>query len=344
MQLTVPPLKIAFLDVGHGDSIVILLPKNSDAQKAIVIDTPDFKITKKFLDENNVESLELVVISHSHLDHSSGIVPLIEKFVEEEKEVKKLCYIPDRINHKENQKKYENLMRSLVQLDDNNQDLFTINPMIDGGQHEKVLLNNNKYLKLSVLYPSNSDLTKALTVNNCNDTSVVLLLEYNGHKILLPGDLESNGWQRLIKELEKTNVIEGCEIIKMPHHGAYYDKMVNHVSTEEIIDLISPRIAIISSTQNDKYQHPAVDTLDMLKVKKVTTYCTQVTEACHENRFVIKETLLKELAVKSMNYNSNWCPCSGDIVVSIGEKIEVYPSSELTRRVKLNFQNPRCQI
>ena len=92
------PIKIAFLDVGHGDSIVIILPDKSQEKRAIVIDTPDYKKTIDFLEKNNVKIIEMVLISHFDSDHSKGISALIKHFNKDDRNVNRVYYSLDRIS------------------------------------------------------------------------------------------------------------------------------------------------------------------------------------------------------------------------------------------------------
>lgn len=54
-------LKVAFLEVGHGDSIVIIYP---DGTTATVIDTPNSKLTFDFLEQNGITYIDWAIVSH----------------------------------------------------------------------------------------------------------------------------------------------------------------------------------------------------------------------------------------------------------------------------------------
>ena len=70
-------IKVAFLSVGHGDSTVIIFPGR---KTGAVIDTPKAQITLDYLLDNSIDHLKWIMISHSHVDHVSGIIELIESF------------------------------------------------------------------------------------------------------------------------------------------------------------------------------------------------------------------------------------------------------------------------
>ena len=339
--MSIAPLKVAFLNVGHGDSIVIILPqKENEAKRAIIIDSPNCIVTKHFLDKNDIKILELVIISHSHLDHSKGIVPLVEKFIEEGKEIKRLVYKPDTINYGSEQSKYKKLMRSLVTISDDN-GIYPINPIIE--ELEKIIYNDvQTNFKISILYPNITDLADAIGRNNCNDTSTVIEVEYNGFKVLLPGDLESKGWYRLYKKLKPTIADVGWQVLKLPHHGDYYFLSEEMLCTEQILDFVKPKIGIISSAQNDNYQHPDINTVNKLKEKSINIYCTQVTDICHCKRDEVKSNIMSILEARDFSENSECCPCSGDIIVAISDKIEIEPSNKCMTSIKKLFEYPKC--
>lgn len=70
-------LSVTFLDVGQGDSAVVRLPD----KRVIVIDTGRTgKETAAYLAYEGMRSIDALVISHVHPDHSGGLGYLMEKF------------------------------------------------------------------------------------------------------------------------------------------------------------------------------------------------------------------------------------------------------------------------
>lgn len=340
--MTLPSLKIAFLDVGHGDSIVIILPDNNVNKRAVVIDTPNHRKTIEFLEMNNVKTLELVLISHFDTDHSKGVSALIKHFMKDDREVKKISYKGDRISRsKEEHKNYRNLLSQLISFDRIHND-FTIVPIIQGSE-KPIKFSDIDDLCLSILYPRQSDFEDACLRGNCNDTSTVIMVNYHGKKVLLPGDLESKGWFNLIEKEKKYKKDTTCDVLKLPHHGDYYfEGGIEELGTKQILDLVCPKMAIISTAQNEKYKHPSVDTITLLRDKSIDMYCTQVTDICHADRKGIKQSIFQELACSSENYINSWCPCSGDIILTIDNEVNIEPSCAKMKKIKLLFDNPQC--
>ena len=64
--------------------------------------------------------------------------------------------------------------------------------------------------RLDVLHPPQTGVQ-----GNDNANSVVLTAEYFGHRVILPGDLESPGLDRLLARQPL-----GCDVLLAPHHGS----------------------------------------------------------------------------------------------------------------------------
>lgn len=132
-------------------------------------------------------------------------------------------------------------------------------------------------------------------------------------------------------------------MLKLPHHGDFYfEGGIDELGTSQILDLACPKMAIISTAQNEKYKHPSVDTITLLTEKSIEMYCTQVTDICHVDRECIKQLIFQELAYSSENYINSWCPCSGDIIVTIGNEVNIKPSCVKMKKIRSLFDNPKC--
>jgi hypothetical protein len=53
-----------------------------------------------------------------------------------------------------------------------------------------------------------------------NNTSVILLLEVAGHKLLLPGDAQIENWAYALSEPKWTRLLQGVNLYKVGHHGS----------------------------------------------------------------------------------------------------------------------------
>lgn len=80
-----------------------------------------------------------------------------------------------------------------------------------------------------------------------NNLSLVVFIEYNGFKILFPGDLEVKGWLALLDREDFRNELAGIDILVASHHGR------ENGYCPEVFDYCSPRAVIMSdkSIQHD---------------------------------------------------------------------------------------------
>ena len=82
--------QVAFLEVGHGDSIVIIYP---DGLTATIIDTPNSKLTFDFLEKHGIVHVDWAIVSHGDGDHYRGIASLVANLQNSGVAVSKLGYI-----------------------------------------------------------------------------------------------------------------------------------------------------------------------------------------------------------------------------------------------------------
>jgi competence protein ComEC len=96
---------------------------------------------------------------------------------------------------------------------------------------------------------------------NSNETSPLCLAHLNyGKNLFLTGDagFASENWL-MQKNLKNLSV----DILKVGHHGSRFS------SSSPFLDLVNPKIALISAGRKNRYQHPHQEVLDRLNEKKM---------------------------------------------------------------------------
>lgn len=337
----VSPLRIAFLDVGHGDSIVLSITDSMGLKRAIIVDTPNVIKTKNYIIENKIDVVDYIIITHFHKDHYSGINSLIESLVSKGIDVKNVCWEKDKVFRvPEEQKDYvmftTKLLESHLRLG-----IGCMSKKFDNNQYKNLELQNVTDLNVDIIYPNNFAANSVFD-SNINNTSTVLRVEYNGFKIILPGDLEGDGWKILKDYIHDENLIK-CDILKMPHHGDYFNKNIKSIGTEELIKYTDPKYAIISTAENKLYNHPDELTVKYLKENNIHVLCTQVTDMCTKTRCEKRDDILKKLNIDVKKYNKNWVPCMGDIILEVDNNIRLVSHEEnIISDIKNTFTNPVC--
>lgn len=234
-------LKISFIDVGQGDSILITTPDN----KHILIDGggkpktqySDFdigeEVLKPYLLKHGIKKLDIVVSTHSHDDHLLGLVPVMKSF-----EVGKFIK-PDAAGDDG----YEPFFKNVF-LKDRNIVSVKRGDVIKVGRH----------VVLHVLNPGDGEADE-------NNSSLVLKVVYGEFSVLLTGDMEAE----IGKVLKNFDI--GCDVLKIPHHGS------RDAMDEEFLDKANPCAAVICVGKNS-FGHPDESILDMIEKRGVKLYRT----------------------------------------------------------------------
>lgn len=76
-----------------------------------------------------------------------------------------------------------------------------------------------------------------------NNSSVVLMLKYRGWKIFFPGDLETDGWEKLLERSDFQTAISGTDFFVTSHHGhkSGYSPQIYEVMGKPCINIVSEK-------------------------------------------------------------------------------------------------------
>lgn len=242
-------LTIYFIDVGQGDSTLIVTPN----YKTILIDgggtefESDFDIGKQTLLPEilgqGITKIDYLLISHFDSDHVGGLLTVLESL-----KVKN-AIISRQIKESKNYKKFLKIVKDKK-----------INVMIVKKDDEICIEKN---LKIDVLWPKREQITD----NVLNNNSIVAKVIYNNFSILFTGDIEKVAEENIIREYKDTNSLTS-NIIKIAHHGSKTS------STEGFLNLVNPKIALIGVGRDNKFGHPNEETIQKLKNMNVKIYRT----------------------------------------------------------------------
>lgn len=90
-----------------------------------------------------------------------------------------------------------------------------------------------------------------------NDASFVIRLRYGAASVLLPGDLEMHGEKALLSRLGPVT------LLKVGHHGSRTS------STAAFLDVLRPRVAVVSSGHPSPFGHPHDEVLDRFAARSI---------------------------------------------------------------------------
>lgn len=236
-------LDIYLIDVGFGDSILIVSPND----KTMLIDssncgTNDKGVSaktqmKNLFSELNIDSFDLGVYTHAHSDHVNGYLNfLFDDYTFD-------AFIGTGLINNPDSSTYQSITAKL------SEQTFPTYYVTTESNTDKFSLWDSD-VDIEVLWP-----VPNYTAYDTNDTSLVLKMSYAGYSIMLTGDATSNVESQLIQRhgVEKLN----CDIYKVAHHTS------NGSSSSNFLSALSPDWAVASFTSN-AYNWPGASTVERL--------------------------------------------------------------------------------
>ena len=257
-------LRIFFIDVGQGDSTLIITPD----KKTVLIDgggSDCFDVGEKvflpYLLDRRILKVDYVLISHFDTDHCGGILTIMEKV-----KVKNII-ISEQAEHSENYERFKKLMiHKKIRL-------------IEVKKGDKIKIG--RYSEFKILFPT----SRLLSENPLNNNSIVAQFNYNNFKMLFTGDIEKLAEQQILKA-EKAEI--RADILKVAHHGSKTS------SIPEFIKAVKPKIALIGVGKNNTFGHPNQQTIKNLENIKCRIYRTDL-----QGEIIIKIDQKGRMNVKS---------------------------------------------
>ena len=139
---------------------------------------------------------------------------------------------------------------------------------------KNIWLNNNKtndleQAILSKINQNNFSKLKIINLNEMvnedeNESSLVLYFKIDQVKILMMGDAPKSVERRIIEQYDFS-----LDILKIGHHGSKTS------SDKSFLAKYNPQYAIISSGRNNRYNHPAPETIETLQELNISYFNTQ---------------------------------------------------------------------
>ena len=213
-------LRCTVLSVGHGTCVVLQLPGGQvwlyDAGRRGSIRS-SVDAVSRYLWSQSIRHIDAVVLSHADVDHYSLVPGLLERFA-----VKRFL-----------------MTHQLLPAHHAGEAWLASHLRKSGIQAELIALGERWQFAsgcvITVLHPD-----AGATYRNDNAGSVVLAITYQGMSILLPGDLESDGLESLLRSPPWA-----AEVVMAPHHGSL------HGDPRRFLDWCRPQWCIVSGSDSD---------------------------------------------------------------------------------------------
>lgn len=264
-------LKVHYIDVGQGDSILVQLP---NGQTSLIDGGPgnSSKTVVNYLKKQNVKKIDYLVVTHPHEDHIGGLPEVIKSF-----DIGKI-YMPE-VTH--TTKAFENLLLAIKNKDKK----ITITKAGD-------VLIDEKNIKYEALAP-NSD-----SYDNLNNYSIVLKLKYKNNAFLFMGDAEKPSEDEILAAGYDIK----ADVIKVGHHGS------NSSSGGKFITNVSPKHAVVSCGKGNSYGHPHKETVNRFTGNNIKLYRTDKDGTIVFTSDGDKITVIKLGTQQKSNNNKNSSP------------------------------------
>ncbi|MCJ7552868.1 MAG: hypothetical protein MUO34_03190, partial [Ignavibacteriaceae bacterium] len=120
------------------------------------------------------------------------------------------------------------------------------------------------------LYILNDDSDDFYSTLSSNYKSGMMKLVYGHYSFLFTGDVERKAEEYYVK---KYGHFLDVDILKVPHHGSKTS------STKPFLDLVSPKISVISVGIKNKFNHPSQDIIERLEDYNTRIYRTDLVGA-----------------------------------------------------------------
>lgn len=228
--------EINLIDVGQGDSTLIVTPKN----KKILIDgggNENYDIGENvlipYLLNKKINQIDYLMISHFDTDHVGGTFKVLEKL-----KVKQVIISQQKEDSSNFQKFLEIAKKRNIKI-----------IVVKAGD----IIQIEKNIYVEVLWPTEK---LEISTNPLNNNSIVAKLIYENTSILFTGDIEAKAEKELVKKYDKNLK---SDILKVAHHGSQTS------STQDFIDKVNPKIALIGVGYKNKFDHPNKEILERLQ-------------------------------------------------------------------------------
>lgn len=225
-------LQIYFVDVGQGDAMIL----NQPGSCAALIDAGPLlnghRVTHA-LQALGIDTLDVVIITHPHLDHFGGLFDLYPRFSIEQ------FYDNGATNPaREYFSDYQTIRQNLPYR------IVTAGDRINCGDISFEVLSPRKTIQ-----PDQS----------LNESSLALMISYSSFRLLQMGDLTGAAESSLLDGIADLN----ADVIKIGHHGAA------DATSDRLLDRVEPTLAIISTSENNWIQAPSPQLIETLKKRGI---------------------------------------------------------------------------
>jgi competence protein ComEC len=240
-------LELTAIDVGQGDSILLVSPQG----RTLLVDAGGIPfwmhseldigedVVSPYLWSRGFHQLDIVALTHAHADHMGGMAAVLANFHPRELWLGVNSPSPE----------LQTLLREAKALRI---------PVVLHKAGDNLDMGGTK---VAVLAPPRDAEEHP---SRPNDESLVIKISYGAMSALLEGDAEKKTEQQVARESPQ------ADLLKVAHHGSATSTI------PELLAAVHPRFAVISVGVRNVYGHPRREVLERLEEAHVITYRTDM--------------------------------------------------------------------
>lgn len=226
-------VQVHFINVGQGDSILILAPGGT---AALIDGGYEGMGLVEYLQAHGVKRITLMVATHPHADHIGGLVDVLHAMPVDEVVTNGSSYTTQV---------YERFLDAIA---------------LSKAKYTEVTRRDTLQLgelRFDVLRPAGG-----ATYSDINQSSIVLHLVYGSTSFLFTGDAGGQAEQEMLSSGDSLT----STILKVGHHGSHTS------SSTTFLRAVHPEVAIYSAGKDNPYGHPHASVIENLRRAGAAVY------------------------------------------------------------------------
>ena len=212
-------LRFITWNVEHGSAALIQTPNGQQIAIDLGADA-GFSPLRHMKYRMGIDQLDKVIITHPHMDH-------IEDILNFDLLRPRMLLRPRQLTADDISKGHNNVGPEAVQIYQKYLEIDAKYTSLVDSADDPAIATNNGGASIATFSPLRSPKT------NLNNHSIVTVIEYQGVKILSPGDNEPPSWEELLADVAFREAIRNTHVLVAPHHGresGFHPGLFDHIS------------------------------------------------------------------------------------------------------------------